>query len=125
NIEDLPNHIARVYEIHATFPSNAPVINGQKLADLWTRGTADLSDGNGGGTQYLIFVMDNGDRFHVRNANVAQNIAGQFTATSSGQIISGTGKFAAIQGVVHSVAKFNFQTGFTETQYDISYAMSK
>jgi len=36
NIEvgDTPNHIVRIFEIHRTFPDNAPVVNGLKLAEV-------------------------------------------------------------------------------------------
>jgi len=37
----------------------------------------------------------------------------------------GTGKLAGIQGVLHRVAKFNYQTGAAENQYDIVYAIGK
>jgi hypothetical protein len=125
NVGDEPNHIMRVYEIHAIFPNNAPVLNGVKVSEAWSRGDADLTDGNGSGTQYIVFVMENGDRFFVRNASLVQNIAGQFTATQTGTITGGTGKMVAIQGVLHLVAKFNIQTGVVENQYEIEYSIGK
>lgn len=125
NVGDEPNHIMRVYEIHATFPNNAPVLNGVKVSEAWSRGNADLTDGNGSGTQYIMFVMENGDRFFVRNASLVQNIAGQFTATQTGTITGGTGKMAGIQGVLHLLAKFNLQTGAVENQYEIEYSIGK
>src|SRR5262252_374975 len=37
-------HQLVVFEIHRTFPSNAPVVNGVKLKEIWTRGYSDLVD---------------------------------------------------------------------------------
>jgi hypothetical protein len=31
DVGDVPNHIVRVFELHYTFPTNAPVINGVKV----------------------------------------------------------------------------------------------
>jgi hypothetical protein len=41
DLGDVPNHILRVFEIHRTYPDNAPVINGTKIVESWTRGVGD------------------------------------------------------------------------------------
>jgi hypothetical protein len=127
NVEvgDVPNHTVRVFEIHRTFPNNAPAINGLKLVEEWDRGTADLIDGNGSATQHLVFMMENGDRLFARTANVVQTTSGKLTVTVVGYITGGTGKFATIQGIVRTVGNFDYKTGFTENQTDIEYSMSK
>ena len=33
DVGDVPNRIVRIFEVHRTFPNNAPVINGIKLAE--------------------------------------------------------------------------------------------
>ena len=116
----------RVFEIHRTFPNNAPVINGVKLADLWSRGASDLLDGDGAYTTYAVFIMENGDKFFDRASLVAQSIgSGKFTTTSTGTITGGTGKFAAIKGIVRTAGTADPKAGFTETQYDIEYRIEK
>jgi hypothetical protein len=127
NIEvgDVPNHIVRIFEIHYTFPNDAPVINGLKLVEEYARGIGDLIDGNGSATQHLIFVMENGDKFFARVSNVVQTTSGKSTATQVGYITGGTGKFAAIQGIVRAVANFDLKTGFNKTQADIEYSIGK
>ena len=60
DVGDAPNHILRIFEIHYTYPNNAPVINGLKLVEAWTRGTADYIDGNGPDPLYIVYVMENG-----------------------------------------------------------------
>jgi hypothetical protein len=104
NIEigDVPHHIIRIFEVRRTYPNNSPVINGLSIIEEWDRGTADNIDGNGPVTvQYTVYVTGNGDRFFVRLAEVVETTAaGEVTATYVGQITGGTGKLAAIQGIV-------------------------
>jgi hypothetical protein len=89
-VGDVPNHIVNAYEAHTTFPNNAPLINGLKVAETWSRGIGDLTDGNGTVTSYLVYVMENGDRFFVRAANVTQiGAAGMLTGTVVGHITGG------------------------------------
>src|SRR5215813_10450184 len=62
-VGDAPNHQVRVYEIVRRYPANAPIINGMKVTEWWTRGLSDYSDNSGPGTTYGVFVMENGDKF--------------------------------------------------------------
>ncbi len=125
DVGDMPNHIVRVFEVHGVFPNNAPVINGLKLVDVWSRGLADLTDGNGSSMQYTVFVMENGDKIISRFTNVLQNTAGKVAVTSSGYVTGGTGKFVGVQGVARQATNLDFRTGSVETQYDIEYTMGK
>ena len=124
DVGDVPNHIVRVYELHRTFPDNQPVINGIKLVELWSRGIADLTGGNGSATQYSTYVMENGDKFFDRKTGVVQNVSGMNTVTQVGFITSGTGKFAEMKGVTRASARFELK-GFNEGQNDIDYSISK
>jgi hypothetical protein len=125
-VRDVPNHIVRVFEAHRTYPGNAPVINGVKLVESWDRGTLDLTDGNGPNTaSYTEYVMENGDRFFARTNGVTQTEAGKLTSTSVGPITGGTGRFAAIHGVLHQITNFDIKTGFTENQANIEYSIGK
>jgi hypothetical protein len=127
NIEvgDAPNHILRIFEVHRIYLSNSPVINGLKLIEEWNRGTADYIDGNGPVTaQYTVFVMENGDRFFARFAEVVETTAtGMVTGTYVGQITGGTGKMAGIRGVVRGVGHIDFNSGFNENKTDIEYSI--
>jgi len=127
-VGDSPSHIVRVFEVHYTFPGNAPVINALKLAEVWNRGVADIGDGAGNGSTYFVFVMEGGDKFFVRNANVIQPAAaaGKFTATTVGHISGGTGKLATIQGIARQVTTFDPIAGVPgESQFDIEYSIGK
>jgi hypothetical protein len=124
-VRDVPNHIVRVYEGHATFPSsNAPVINGLKIVEEWGTGTGDRIDGNGPDMGYSVYVMENGDKFFARLIGHVQNNAGTFTDTLFGPITGGTGKLLGIQGTVRHVVNFNF-SGFNDRQTVIEYSINK
>jgi hypothetical protein len=128
NIEvgDAPNHIVRIFEIHRTYPNNAPVINGIKLVEGWDRGAGDYYDGNGSSTQFSVYVMENGDKFFAQLVNVLQSTLGEkLTVASVGHITGGTGKFATIQGIVRASANVDFKAGFNDAQIDIEYSMGK
>jgi hypothetical protein len=122
---DVPNHIVRIFDVRYTFPNNAPVINGLKLVESQEHGTADRIDGNGPGTSYWVFMMENGDKFFARSASVVQTISGKLSATQVGHITGGTGKFAGMQAVVRTSVNFNPTAGFAETQGDIEYSIGK
>ena len=108
DVGDAPGHEVRVYEIHRTYPSDPPMFNGVT-------------------TGYVVNVLENGDKFFERYSCVAQNFgAGKFfTATCVGPITGGTGKFAGIRGVIHSVNAFDPKAGVNENQAEIEYWMEK
>jgi hypothetical protein len=72
-VEDVPGHLLRVYEIHRTYPNNPPMINGVALKEQFTRGTSDQTDNNGVSINHNTYVLVNGDKFFTRGTTVAQN----------------------------------------------------
>jgi hypothetical protein len=126
DVGDRPNHIVRVYELHTTYPPDkAPVINGLKLVEWWSRGVGDRIEGSGDGKWYTVCVVENGDRYFIQGTNVVQNVEGKFTSTSVGHITGGTGKLAGMQGITRDVSNFNYTTGFYEDQSDTEYWFDK
>jgi hypothetical protein len=130
DVGDVAGHQVRVNELYRTFPNDPPVINGLKLKEHWSRGMTDYTDTNGTGTNYQIFIMENGDKFFVRSTTVAQNIINpdgskKAVATGTGFITGGTGKLAGITGIVRIVGVFDPKAGFNESQWEIEYAMGK
>jgi hypothetical protein len=126
DVGDVPGHQVRVYELHRTFPNNAPVMNGVAIKEQWTRAISDYTDNNGPGTTYGVYVLENGDKFFTRSVLVAQSTgSGKLTATTVGQITGGTGKFAGIQGIVRTVNTADPKAGVNEGQTDIEYTIGK
>jgi hypothetical protein len=124
-VGDVPGHNVRVYEIHHTYHDNAPVIGGLKLVEEWDRGSSDLTGGNGTGTTYNVYVMENGDRFAARINAIVQRKSGAAIATGVGAITGGTGRFAEIQGTVQFSAHPNGRAGVAESQTEIEYSIGK
>jgi hypothetical protein len=127
-IGDVPNHIVRVFELHYTVPgNNAPLINGLRLKEAWQRGTADIAEGVGTTSSYFLYVMENGDKFFVRNEAIIQRTAtGKLASTGVGHIFGGTGKLASIQGTTRNATTFDPKAGVAdEGELDIEYSMGK
>jgi len=126
DVGDLPGHQVRVFEIHRTFPTNAPVINGLKLTEQWTRSATDYIDNTGSSVTYGVYVLENGDKFFTRGNLVAQSPApGKLSNWVAGTITGGTGRLIGIQGVVRSSGTAEPKAGVNETQTDIDYWFEK
>ena len=125
DVGDVPNHVVRMFEANRNYSSNSPVINGIKLTESWERGLSDLIEGNGTTNAYVVYVMENGDKFFARATSVIENNSGRLTATQVGRIIGGTGKLAGIEGKMRTVATFEIKSGFNESQTEIEYTFPK
>jgi hypothetical protein len=126
DVGDLPGHQVRVFEIHRTYPGDAPVFSGLKLAEMWTRGVTDFTDGTGSSVNYSVYIMENGDKLFTRTALVAQGLgSGKFTTTSAGTITGGTGKLAGVQGIIRTTGTAQPTAGVNENQTDIEYWFNK
>jgi hypothetical protein len=126
DVGDIPGHQVRIYEIHRTYPSNAPAINGMQLKESWSRGVTDYIDGNGPNTTYTVYIMDNGDKFFTRATLIAQSLGGGKISTSAaGTITGGTGKLAGIQGIIRTNGTADPKAGVNDNQADIEYWLQK
>ncbi len=123
DVGDVSGHQVRLFEIHRTYPSNAPVINGKKMMESWTRGISDYTNNNGEATIYGVYVLENGDKFFTRGSLIAVQTpeASNLTATTVGPITGGTGKLSRINGMARTSTTANPTTGLNETQVDIEY----
>jgi hypothetical protein len=127
-VGDVPNHIVRVFDLHYTLPSNsAPLINGIKIKEIRQRGTANITDGIGTTSSYFLYLMENGDKFFVRNEAIIQRTAaGKLASTGIGHIFGGTGKLASIQGTTRNATTFDPKAGVADVgELDIEYSMGK
>jgi hypothetical protein len=129
DVGDMPGHQIRLFEIHRTFPNNAPVINGVRVKQIWSRGISDYTNSTGPSTHYSIFEMENGDKVFVHVSSTAQSVANPdgstaFAATSEGTMTGGTGLFTSINGLVRTSTIFNPETGLNDGQTDIEYSIA-
>ena len=124
DIGDIPGHQARLFEIRRTYGNDAPVINGLKLKEQWTRGMSDYIDNNGPAIIYNVWVLENGEKFFVRTFLVAQSTGdGKLTNMTSGVITGGTGSFARMRGIVSSHGPSEPMAGINANQTEIDYWM--
>ena len=126
DVGDQAGHTVGIFEIHRTFPGNAPVINGVKLKEQWSRGFADYVNNSGLSTNYGVYVFENGDKFFTVTSNMGHaDAAGKRTSMGVGQITGGTGKFVGMQGVIRSTGASDGKAGMNETQTEIEYWFAK
>jgi len=124
DVGDIPGHQARLFEIRRIYGTDAPVINGQKLKEQWTRGMSDYIDNNGPAIIYNVWVLENGEKFFVRTSLVAQSGGdGKLTNMTSGVITGGTGSFARMRGIISSHGPSEPMAGINANQTDIDYWM--
>jgi hypothetical protein len=126
DVGDVAGHQVRSFEIYRTFPTNAPVVNGMKMKEQWTRGISDYVDNNGIATTYGVYVLENGDKFFTRGTVLARGTGpGKFTNATVAYITGGTGKLAGIQGIVRTTGSAEPKAGVNETQAEIEYSIGK
>ena len=125
DVGDVPNHVMRAFEVHFTYPSDPPVINGLKVVEAWGRGLADYTDGNGSNMVDNVIVMENGDKFFTRLNGVAWKTTDKPATTQVGYITGGTGKLTGMQGTVRIFSNFDYTVGFVVSQFDIDYSIGK
>jgi hypothetical protein len=126
DIGDEPGHQVVIFEIHRTFPTDAPVFNGVKVKETWTRGYSDYVNNNGASINYTVFVLENGDKFFTRSTTMGQaDAAGKRNTVSVGHVTGGTGKFLGMKGLVRSTGASDGKAGFNETQSEIEYWFAK
>jgi hypothetical protein len=126
DVGDMPGHQIRIIEIHRTFPTDPPVINGVKLRETWSRTFTDYTENNGFGSTYNEYVFENGDKFFAHLTLAGQSTgAGKVTTHNVGTITRGTGKFAGIQGIIRAMNLAEPKAGVNEAQTEIEFWMEK
>jgi hypothetical protein len=123
DVGDVSGHQVRLFEIHRTYPSNAPEINGIKIVESWSRGISDYTNNNGEAITYGVYVLGNGDKFFTRGTSVTvqSHESSNLTVTTVGPIMGGTGKLARINGMARMSTSANPSTGLNETQVNLEY----
>jgi hypothetical protein len=126
DVGDVPGHQVRSFEIHRVFPTAAPVINGVKLKEVWTRGISDYTDNTGANTNYSVYVLESGDKFYTRTTTIAQGAGGgKLVNSSAGTILGGTGALTGIRGTVKASGSADPKAGISETQNEIEFTIVK
>jgi len=121
DVGDEDGHQLVLFEIHRTFGADAPVINGVKLKETWTRGFGDYLSNNGLSQNYTIYVLESGDKFYAVARTMGHAESGKRSTVSVGEIRGGTGKLVGMKGVVRSKGASEGAKGYNESQTEIEY----
>ena len=121
-VGDELGHQVGAFEIHRAFKADAPVVNGVKVKEIWTRGYSDYVQSSGLSVNYTTYVMENGDKFYAVSRTMGQADAnGKRTTVGVGEIRGGTGKFVNIRGTVRANGVTDGKAGYNESQSEIEY----
>lgn len=123
DVDDVPGHQLRLFEVHRTFPKNPPVINGMNIVESWIRGVSDSINNTGAAVIYQMYIAENEDKFFVQSSTVEVQAKpdGKLTTTTVGPITGGTGKLSGIRGLLRLVVTADFKTGTNEAQVELEY----
>lgn len=114
DVGDVPGHQVRVFSVHSMYTAEAPVFDGVKVKEGWTRAATDYTEGNGRGTGYTVTLLDNGDKIFGRWEGITQTTTGadgsKVTKTNSvTSLTGGTGRFEGIHGTLRTVTTTDFK----------------
>jgi hypothetical protein len=130
DIGDVPGHQIRVYEIHYKYSTDAPVYDGVKVVEAWTRASSDYTNGNGRASGYAVSLLANGDHIFsvvdiISQTKVGPDGSKKGTFTNVNRLAGGTGKFKGIRGTLTGLGTTDFKTGISDAVTEGEYWMEK
>ena len=113
DVDDVPGHQIRNYEIQRTYPAESqPVVDGEHVVEVWTRGFSNYTNGIGPAWSYTTWTTEKGNKIFIESIGTSETRAtetgskrGTYQGTS--RLISGTGRFAKLRGLLVDMAKFD------------------
>lgn len=99
DVDDMPGHQVRVYEIKYQYPARDLAFGGVVVTQSLTRGMSDYIGGNGPFTTYTVYTLEDGNRIFSRSTGTSQaeaNGTRHFTFVEN--YVGGTGKFKGMHG---------------------------
>lgn len=105
DVDDIPGHQVRVYEIRYDFPEKDLAFAGVKVKESLTRGMSDYINFSGPFTTYSVYTLEDGNKVFSRSTGTSQsttNADGSRVVKFSfvENFVGGTGKFKGIRGQV-------------------------
>lgn len=130
DVGDVPGHQLRVYELHSKFGTDAPVYDGVKVVEAWTRAASDYTNGSGRNSGYGVALLANGDKIFSVVDVISQSKAGpdgakKTTFTSVSRFVGGTGKFKGMRGTLMGTGTTDFKTGTSDNVTEGEYWIEK
>jgi hypothetical protein len=112
DVGDVPGHQVRVQELQRNYTKDHPTIMGVKVVESWNRGFSDYVNGVGPATGYGVWVLEDGNKIfsqYIGTSYTEMTATGSRRGTYHGttRLTGGTGKFAAIRGVLTDTVEFD------------------
>ena len=130
DIGDVPGHQLRIYELHTKFGADAPVYDGVKVMEAWTRASSDYTNGSGRNSGYAVSMMANGDKIYsvvevMSQTTVAADGSRSTRFYNVSRLTGGTGKFKGIRGTLVGSGSTDFKIGTSDTITQGEYWIEK
>jgi hypothetical protein len=101
DVDDLPGHQLRVYQIRYGYPEKDLAFAGVTVKQSVSRGISDYVNGSGPFTSYSVYTLEDGSKVFSRNTGTTQTDAnGTRKFTYVENFVGGTGKFKGMRGQV-------------------------
>ena len=106
DVGDVPGHKVRIYEIHWNYAKGELAFDGVNVKESWVRAFSDYTNTSGPAMNYIIYVLEDGNKVFSRNAVVTQTTEGEGGTKTARYfavetLYGGTGKFSHIRGQLH------------------------
>ena len=77
DVGDVPGHKVRIYEIHWNYAKGELAFDGVNVKESWVRAFSDYTNTSGPAMNYIIYVLEDGNKVFSRNAVVTQTTEGE------------------------------------------------
>lgn len=130
DVGDVPGHQIRVYEIHYKYGTDAPIYDGIKVVEAWTRASSDYTDGNGRASGYVVSLLANGDHIFsivdiLSQTKVEPDGSKKATFSTVTRLAGGTGRFKGIRGTLTGSGTTDFKAGLSHNANQGEYWIEK
>ena len=98
-VDDVPGHRLRLYEIRQDYPQRDLAIAGVVVKYGLSRNVSDAINGNGSFTYYMVYTLEDGNKVFARGTGTTQAdpaVGYRFVLVEN--FVGGTGKFKGIRG---------------------------
>jgi len=100
-VDDVPGHRLRVYEIRQEYPQKDLAFAGVIVKEGLSRNMSDAINGNGSFTYYMVYTLEDGNKVFCRGTGTTQadpTVGYRFVIVEN--FVGGTGKFKGMRGQV-------------------------
>jgi hypothetical protein len=101
DVDDVPGHQLRVYEIRQDYPQRDLAFAGVVVKQGLSRNISDAINGSGSFTYYMVYSLEDGNKVFARGTGTRQadaTVGYRFVIVEN--FVGGTGKFKGMRGQV-------------------------